>query len=401
MLAALERYTGLDRRGQGPAFLVASGHGATHWLLGTFYVLLPFITKDLGLSYTQAGALVTLVHLSAFSANAGSGAIIDMGFRHIQVQVASLLIGAASLMAFGLTDRLLWLMPLVILLGATNNLWHPAAIAYLSARYPNNRGYALSIHTLGASFGDMLAPLAAGFLLASLSWQKTSAISALPVIFIAAILLLILGRGKAAARPPDAEHDLTAYFRKITGLISNRAVLGICTMAGFRSMTQNGLLVFIPLYLANVLQVSPVMLGLVLLGMQTGGMIAGPVAGILSDRLGRQPVVFAGLTATTFVVIALTLVSSATLFIGLVALLGFALFSVRPVIHSWTMDLAPEGTSGSAVSLLFASQSALSALVPLIGGLIADEWGLAAVFYVLAATMFIANILCYFLPKSR
>ncbi|RMF00812.1 MAG: MFS transporter, partial [Alphaproteobacteria bacterium] len=320
MLSALERITGLDRKGQGPAFLVASGHGATHWLLGTFYVLLPYITRDLGLSYTQAGGLVTLFHVAAFAANAGSGAVVDIGFRHVQVQAASLFLGAFSLLAFAFAERLLWLVPLVVLLGATNNLWHPAAIAYLSSRYPRNRGYALSIHTLGASFGDMLAPVAAGALLSLLSWQATALLCALPAALVALLLLAVLGRGAAQARESGEEGSVRDYLRRLSALVGNRAMLGLCTMAGFRSMTQNGVLVFIPLYLADVLKVSPVVLGFVLMGMQVGGMIAGPVAGTLSDALGRQPVVFAGITAATLIIIGLTLVSTPALFILLVTL---------------------------------------------------------------------------------
>jgi MFS family permease len=80
-------------------------------------------------------------------------------------------------------------------------------------------------------------------------------------------------------------------------------------------------------------------------------------------------------------------------------LLGLAMFAVRPVIHSWALDLAPDHMGGSMVSLLFGAQSALSALVPLVGGLIADQWGLAAVFYVLAASTLIANLVVLGLPR--
>ena len=129
MASSIEKLTGLHWKGQGPAFLVASGHGATHWVLGTFYVLLPYITSSLGLSYAQAGGLVTIFHVSSFLANAGSGAIVDIRGRRVLVQACSLVIGAVSLMAMGLAQQALWLVPLVILIGITNNLWHPAAIS--------------------------------------------------------------------------------------------------------------------------------------------------------------------------------------------------------------------------------------------------------------------------------
>jgi len=402
MSSVIERATGLQWKGQGPAFLVASGHAATHWILGTFYVLLPYITHDLGLTYAQAGGLVTLFHVSSFAANVGSGAIVDIRGRRVLVQSASLVIGAASLMAMGLALQVFWLIPLVVLIGVTNNLWHPAAISYLSQCYPNNRGYALSIHTLGASMGDAIAPVVAGVALLWVSWQGTSSLLSLPVLGVAAVLFFALNKlDKENGLKDQNGSGLGDYFKGVAALVRNRAVIGLCAMSGFRSMTQSGLLVFLPLYLADVLKVSPVVLGLALMSMQIGGMVAGPMAGIASDRMGRQPVTLMCLTAATMSIAGLMLVDGILLFVVVVSLLGLALFAVRPVIHSWALDLAPESMSGSMVSLLFGTQSALSALVPIIGGFIADQWGLAAVFYVLAGTLLIANVLCYFLPRER
>ena len=64
------------------------------------------------------------------------------------------------------------------------------------------------------------------------------------------------------------------------------------------------------------------------------------------------------------------------------------------------MDLVPTNLSGSATSLLFGTQSLLSIAVPPIGGVIADRYGLTAVFYFLAATMLVANVLVYLLPRE-
>ncbi|GIS91202.1 MAG: hypothetical protein CM1200mP20_12430 [Pseudomonadota bacterium] len=57
-----------------------------------------------------------------------------------------------ALLGFGLTHEFLILTGLVVLFGASNNLWHPPAIAYLSEHYPRNRGYALSVHALCANW---------------------------------------------------------------------------------------------------------------------------------------------------------------------------------------------------------------------------------------------------------
>lgn len=401
MLQLISRLTGVHWREQGPAFLVGIGHGGTHWIATFFYLLLPFITRDLGLSYTDAGLLVAVLHLSSLFANFGSGLLVDVTGRRVLFQVVSLLIGAGALMAFGVSDRLVVLGLLVTLIGASNNLWHPPAIAYLSEIYPANRGYALSIHALGANVADTLAPLAAGSLLAVLTWQRTAATGAVPVIFVALLIaaLLLRGGGRRAA-PAGGGMSMSEYLLGLNRIVRDRLVLGLCLMSGFRSMAQNGLLVFLPLFIVDDLHAGPIWLGVAMMAMQMGGLVAGPVAGTWSDRVGRRPVVLAGLTVTTVVIASITLIDSDVLLVAAVSVLGFALFAVRPVVHSWMMDLVPPNLSGSATSLLFGTQSLLSAAVPPIGGMIADAHGLPAVFYFLAGAMLVANFLVYLLPNE-
>ena len=399
MIAAIERFTGLRWAGQRPAFLVGLGHAGTHWIAATFYLLLPFITADLGLSYAEAGALVAVFHVSAVAANFASGLIVDVTGRRVVFQVASLVVGGGALLAFGLGGHMAMLTVLVALIGAANNLWHPAAIAFLSQHYPDNRGYALSIHALGANIGDAVAPLAAGALLVWFTWKGAASVAALPVLAAAALIaFMLLPRDTDGAQEARRGMGLGEYFSGLVELLRDKAVLGLCLMAGFRTMTQNGLLVFLPLYLADVLGVGPFLMGVALMAMQVAGMIAGPIAGVWSDRVGRRPVVLAGLTVATAVIAALTLAGSGPLFIAGISVLGFALFAARPVIHSWLMDLTPPRLCGSATSVMFGTQSGLSVLVAPVGGLIADTWGLAAVFYGLAGTMLVANVLVALLP---
>jgi len=402
LLTAISRLTGVAWHQQGRAVLMGVGHGGTHWVAAVFYITLPFITRDLGLSYAQAGTLVAVFHASAALANFGSGLLVDVSGRRIVYQVASLLMGAGALLAFGVTSTFLMLCLLTVFIGVSNNLWHPAAIAYVSETYPGNRGYALSVHALGANVGDTLAPPATGAMLALLTWQQTAIAGAIPALLIAlligAVLLREEGNGVAGARTTMSMAD---YLVGLSALVKDRAVLGLCVMAGFRSMTQNGLYVFLPLYLINVMDTGPVIMGFTVMAMQIGGIVAAPVAGAWSDRIGRRPVVLAGLTTTTLVIIGLTLVRSEVLFVAGVSLLGFALFAVRPVVHSWMLDITPPRWSGSATSVMFGTQAILSAAVPIVGGVIADHHGLAAVFYLLGGTMLIANLLVYLLPNER
>lgn len=392
----------LRMKDQGPIWLMGLGHGATHWIAGIFYVLLPFLTRDLGISYTEAGLLVSIFHISSFLANFGSGALVDMTGRKVIFQILSLAVGAAALAVFGVTALYLVLCAMVALIGATNNLWHPPAIAFVSDRYPENRGYVLSIHATGASIGDMIAPFAAGVLLGWMTWRGTAVVGALPVLLISVIFIVwLLPRDRVTRAAGSRPLNVRAYRDGIWSLLRRRAVLGLCLMASFRSMAQNGLLMFLPLYLADVLKVEPVVMGAAIMAMHLGGVLVSPLAGILSDRIGRRPVVMAGLAGTTVIIVALTFVDNATVYVAGVSVLGFLLYAVRPVLHSWMMDLAPQELRGSATSVLFGMQAALSTVVPILGGAVADIWGLTEVFYLIAALMLVANAMVVFLSSPE
>ncbi|MGI9388375.1 MAG: MFS transporter, partial [Methyloligellaceae bacterium] len=212
MIDLIKQMIGARWKGQRPAIVIGMGHGATHWIIACLYVLLPYLSEELDLSYTEAGSLITLFHASSFVANVGSGAIVDIVGRHVQIQAASLFIGAAALVLAGIADGLPWLMAAVVVIGITNNLWHPAAISYLSRTYPEARGFALSIHTLGASLGDILAPLAAGTLLLVLTWHGTASVSALPVFAIATLIFVLLNEQGARISGPRPHGSFKDYL---------------------------------------------------------------------------------------------------------------------------------------------------------------------------------------------
>ncbi|MEK7820326.1 MAG: MFS transporter, partial [Pseudomonadota bacterium] len=347
----------------------------------------------------------SVFYVSAALANVPSGMAADVTGRRVLIQALALLGGALALAGFGLvpggTAAPLALAVAVAVMGATNMLWHPAAISYLSLVYPARKGFALSIHALGANLGDAVAPLAAGAVLMVVRWPETAYVNALPAILMAGILVVALGR----ARGGDAHHvrvgDAREYLRGMAALLKRRAVWLLCFLAGFRTATQNGLLVFLPLYLTHDLKASPVAMGFAMTMLQVGGMIAAPLAGLWSDRAGRRPVVLAGLGATTLIVFALTFVDSLPLYVAGVSVLGFCMYALRPVIHGWMMDMAPKELGGSVTSLVFGTQSGLATLIPVIGGALADRFGLVAVFYFLAGTVLFANVLTLLVPKEE
>jgi len=388
-------------RAQASMYLIGLGHASTHWVLSTFFILLPYLTHDLGLTYTAAGALVSMLHVSSLAGNLGSGALVDLSGKRGLLLACSITGTATALLLLGATHLYGMILLMAGLIGAANNMWHPPAVAMLSRHYPDRRGYALSIHATGASLGDMSGPLAAGVLLLAFDWQATAALSTLPVFAIGAYFwLVLLPREDTPAAAAGARGGGGLYLRELWQLLRRRTVSLLCLLAAVRGMAQTGLTVFLPLYLADVLRVSPLVVGGTVMAIQLGSAVMTPVSGHLGDRFGPRPVLMAGLSATTVVIVALTFIRVPLLFVAAVSLLGFLLYSVRSIMLAWLMDLSPAELRGSSTSVMFAGQSALAVTMPLLGGAVADRYGLLAVFYLITGILLLANVLLLLIPRD-
>ena len=108
----------------------------------------------------------------------------------------------------------------------------------------------------------------------------------------------------------------------------------------------------------------------------------------------------AGLLTTSLLLVALVILRLNFLFIGILAFLGFFMFSLGPVMVAWMMDLAPQNIGGTTVSALFGINSLFAGFAPAICGFIADRFGILYSFYFLAFTVFAANFLVYLVPDK-
>ncbi len=382
-----------------PLSIVSAGHGVTHWVNGIFIVLLPFIAQDLSLTYTTTGSMVTVFFIAAVAVTIISGPVIDISKKYILAQFLCLISGALALLLMSGATSTLILATAAVFIGICVSGWHTPSIPYLSLLYNKNRGLALSLHTVGASLGDGIAPPIAGLIMLVLSWQQTSLLLAIPVAFMAFYVLRSLPQIRADQDSEDNSTGKYNYWEGLKGLLSNKDMLILCILAGLWSMTQNGLVVFLPLYLVGEMQSSPVLVGFALFSIQLGAVFGGPIVGTLSDRVGRRPVVIYSLIISAIALIIIPLLENVYLFILMSSLAGCSLYSIRPVIHSWTMDISAGQTSGSAISMLFTAQAALTGLIPIIGGLTADIFGLKLVFVLLTLTSILALILSFLMPK--
>lgn len=382
-------------------WLITIGHGLTHWYPATFYLLLPLIGRELGLTYSQIGLIMTCQYIASAIANVPGGVLVDtVGRKGLLMGVSLFWVGFPYLL-IGFMHSFAMLLLCVALVGFGNSLWHPTAIPTLGSRYPERKGLVLSVHGMGGNVGDAVAPLVIGSALAIFTWREVVVLNVAPGLIVAALMFAFLGSMRLGAKKPGHEgQSLREYMSGLRELLRNRSLVLLSTGSSFRTMTQSGLLTFLPVYLADRMHYSPAVVGACLFAVQAAGFAAAPVAGHLSDRLGRKQILMSSMLSSGVVLVLMALMGGSPVFVALVAVLGFFLYATRPVIQAWLLDATPKNLGGSSIGVLFGAQAVGASIGPLLAGMVADRHGLDATFYFLAITIVVANLIVFWIPKE-
>src|SRR4051794_1097214 len=392
------------RRSFQEVWVVSIGHTLTHWYPATFYLLLPLIGAELGLSYSQIGSILTCQYAAGAISNIPGGIFVDTVGRKGLLMALSLFWIGFPYFVMGFSHAYWMMLACATLLGIGNNLWHPTAIPWLANRFPERKGLVMSFHSMGGNVGDAVAPLVVGGLLAVFSWRDVVLMNVIPGIAMSALILLYVGRiykaeksaGAATKKPMTMSG--AERMKSIAALLTNRAVVTLSIGSTFRTITQSALLTFLPVYLARDMGYSPLWIGACMFALQAAGFAAAPIAGHLSDTMGRRQVVASSMSMTAVVLLAMIFAGGTIWFVVLVAVLGFFLFAVRAVLQAWLLDATPPGLGGSAIGLLFGAQAAGAAAGPIAAGMLADQFGIMSAFYFLAATIVVANLMIFITP---
>jgi MFS family permease len=387
-------------------WLVSAGHGLTHWYTATFYILLPLIGKELGLSYTEIGLIMTVQHLAGAISNIPGGILVDTVGKKGYLMAASLFWVGFPYALMSLTHNFWMLLVCVTLVGIGNNVWHPAAIPFLAHRYPERKGLVLSFHGMGGNCGEAIAPFVIGALLAVYSWRTVVVVNVVPGIVMATLILAMMGaltmskHDDAINAGADDKPSTRNYMQGFAGLLRNRALMLVSVSAAFRTLTQSGLLTFLPVYLAYELHYSPFAVGICMTVLQVAGFIAAPFAGHLSDRMGRKRVVVSSMILTGVTIAGMALAGHTVWFVVFIALVGFFLYAMRSVLQAWAVECTPKELAGAGVGLQFGITAIGASLGPALAGMVADASDLYTGFYFLAGTIIMANLLVFFMPAE-
>ncbi len=394
------------RRGRNQlAVTVVLGHTVKHiYNSGLQSVIMAAIKDDLGLTGAQFGLLSTSQRVTSGATTMVAGYLGDrFANRSGLMLLISLGVMGISFYLLGSAPNYWLLLAVMLLVGIGPSLYHSPAIASLSRKFPDRRGFAISLHGTGGSIGEVIGPVLVGGLISgtyliAFEWRDVLHISVAPALFFAILIYLMMRNIPTAAT--DIE-SASAYFNSLWSLTRRPAMISLVVVTALRSSGQSAVMAFLPVYLNEELGYEFVVIGLFMSGAQVTGIVAQPIMGYLSDRLGRKIILVPCTIAMGLLIATLKFADPGAFLILNVLAMGAFLYSLHTIYIASAMDVAEGQAQSTVVSLIYGA-SFLGAFSPWVAGVIVDSTEISNAFIYGGAMVIIGAIILALtkLPKT-
>lgn len=369
--------------------VITAGHFAIHWFQQLFPVVLPSIKSGLALSNVQVGALTAARQLVQGTLDFPLGIVADTMVKYRAIFLAAALASmGAGYVFMGISSAFFLAFCGAALIGLGTALWHPAAAASLSNRFPERRATALAVHGMGATVSDTLTPLGVGALLVAFYWESVLVMQVIPGLLAA----FFVWQGLRGLFTEGESHpSRSAQFREILELARHPVFLGISAAKGLAMMGRLVVLTFLPIYLQEYLGYSPFALGLFIALLHAMGTISQPVLGFLSDRFGRKAVLFPSFVVQGALFILLGLVPAGLSLGVVIAANGLFFYTLMNVTYAAVMDVAGSKIQASSYGLASLVTEIVVVPTPVAAGFFIGRYGIKAAFLLAGAFVLLAG----------
>ena len=342
-----------------------------------FAPLIPTFMRDLGITYTAAATIMTAYFWTYTAAQVPVGVLADrLGPRRMMLTFLSLLV--AGVIAFPLSRG--YTQSLVtrglIGLGAAG-IWLPGLRIIHEWFPPQERGRATGLFSAGGGIGGTTALVLVPALAEHLGWRWGYAMTLLPLLTTLALIYLFVRPGPLAERrsPAAASRGTAAVLKDVLGAAAlwpiNVAVL--FSYGAFIS-----LVTFLPAFLMRQEGLTPGRAGLVTGLITAGTVVSWPLAGFISDWIGRRKVIYLfsqGMCVLSCLAFALLVPGTGWAGTALVALFTGLMLGGLVTPFVMVVELFPSDLIGTASGVVNTFCFAGSLLIPVLVGKILDISG--------------------------
>ena len=374
--------------------LLSVAHAAIHAQSALMPLVYAIVIVEYGLNAGDIGTFIAITTAVGGTMQLAYGFLTRIIARPALLAGGQIIFGTGLLIG-GLSQSVGQLLASISLARVGSSPQHPVGNALLSDIYPaERRGFAISAHISGGNVGTVLVPFVGGALLLAIGWQATLALFGIPALIIGVLIAVFVREDHAAyRRAARASGSVRSHLREVVSRRDLRLILGASLVAaGGRGL--DIVAPFMVLYLSGPLGFDDATVNLLYALLLVGAVVGPILAGSLSDRFGRRPVLVTYYLLSAVGILAF-MAAGANLFLLVPLLLPFgtAVFSESPVLQAYLADRALGPMRDVAFAVYFTFAFGIGAFWAFIIGQVVNGFGYPVAFGVMAASYVAAALL--------
>ncbi|WP_342641129.1 MFS transporter [Rhodoligotrophos ferricapiens] len=364
---------------------VASAHFTSHILQLALAPLFPMMRDAFNVTFVDLGLILTCFYAASGLGQIAAGVLVDrFGAHRLLMMGITLQSGSVALM--GLAPNYYMLLPLAVLAGIGNSVYHPADLSILSHRVrPERLGRAFATHVIAGNIGFGVSPIFVGTI--GVMWGWRAGLLAVGILGLIISCWVILNRpairteGQVQRRQAAAEKGKPGgqqaepapahFWHIITMPVVLLAFLFFVLSAFAGAGIQNFAISALTEGYGMVLAMATVAVA----GYQVGTASGVLLGGVLADRSEKHHVIaMLGLAVSAILIMFVFHTGlHPVAIIALIAASGFATGITMPSRDVLVRRAAPAGGYGKVFGIVYSGFDIGSLVAPLIFGSLIDH----------------------------
>ena len=355
--------------------------------------VLPLFGHSLGATGAYLGLIVAASTLTGVLLKLPAGALSDLWGRRVLLRIGAIFFAVPPFL-YGFVHTSEALLALRFVHGMATAIYGPVASAVVASLSAKGRAARLGFLASAQDIGSASGPLVGGFVLAwTASYYDVYWLVGI-VGVVAMIMIWTLPSEVTIGQIEATDGGPSRWSQFKTGLwlvVTSPPVLLTSAMEASMWLGYGAFLAFFPIY-GHSIGLSITVITLILGVLLVTSFIWKPISGWVSDRIGRKPMISAGLTLGAVALPAI-MTSRNPVVLGLLSfLLGLSVATVTPSTNAFVADLVKSRSLGAAMGVFGTIWDSGEAMGPILAGALLGVTTYSLSFILIAAAMLVAMI---------
>jgi DHA1 family multidrug resistance protein-like MFS transporter len=355
--------------------------------------VLPLFARELGAGPALIGVIVGTSTITGIFLKYPAGILSDIWGRRPMLLAASGVFGFMPF-AYPALSSLSALAATRTLHGSATAIFSPVGSAAASDIAPmRSRGRWLATMSSLQGLGQAIAPVLAGYLLATSGFGRVFVVSGV----VGVLGLVTLASAQWPERTLASRPGFIAVAR---GVLTDRRILTVSLAQASQFFLNGVVAAFLPLYAADVTGLGGLGIGVIVALQTAATLLSRPLFGMVSDRVGRRPLILCGLLTCTGCVFLISLTSRPWQLGAAALVYGSGLAVTTSATAAQVTDLTRDARYGASHGIFGTIYDIGDAFGPMAAGVLVATVGLADAFRVMAAITLVLTIAFWQLSGS-